>query len=43
MKYCSFDEKTKAAFDLGGQDMAYSIGDVSRVLGITASALHYYE
>ncbi len=23
--------------------MAYSIGDVSRVLGITASALHYYE
>lgn len=23
--------------------MAYSIGDVSRVLGMTASALHYYE
>ena len=23
--------------------MAYSIGDVSRVLGITTSALHYYE
>lgn len=31
------------AFDLGVLPLRYSIGDVSRVLGLTTSALHFYE
>lgn len=39
-------EKTESRFRFlrkGSGHMSYSIGDVSRVLGITTSALHFYE
>ena len=36
-------KKSKVAFDLGVLPLRYSIGDVSRVLGMTTSALHFYE
>jgi len=35
--------KSKAAFDLEVTPLRYSIGDVSRMLGLTTSALHFYE
>ena len=31
------------AFDLGVAPLRYTIGDVSRVMGMTTSALHFYE
>ena len=36
-------KKSKVAFDLGVSFVRYSIGDVSRVLGMTTAALHFYE
>lgn len=40
---CKFLGKSKVAFDLEVLPLRYSIGDVSRVLGMTTSALHFYE
>lgn len=40
---CKSAQKSKAAFGLEGSKMRYTIGDVSRVLGMTTSALHFYE
>lgn len=44
MKFrCKLRKKSKVAFDLEVLFLRYSIGDVSRVLGMTTSALHFYE
>ena len=41
---CKTGKKPKAAFGCErGLRMRYSIGDVSRVLGMTTVALHFYE
>lgn len=40
---CKLLEESKVAFDLEVAPMRYSIGDVSRVLGMTTAALHFYE
>ena len=40
---CKLLEKSKVAFDLEVSPLRYSIGDVSRVLGMTTAALHFYE
>ena len=40
---CKSLNKSKVAFDLEVLPLRYSIGDVSRVLGMTTSALHFYE
>lgn len=40
---CKFCKESKVAFDLEVSSLRYSIGDVSRVLGMTTAALHFYE
>ena len=40
---CKLRKESKVAFDLEVPPLRYSIGDVSRVLGMTTAALHFYE